>query len=127
MKIHCKYTGIKGFLTVYDRAVKFRYMITEEAKRRLKILSHWEKHGLSSTIDAFGVLKRTLYNWKHILKEGGGKIEALNPKKRAPKNRRRRSWDVHILEEIKRLRIEHPNLGAEKIYPLLLDYCLGTA
>ena len=33
MKIHCKYTGIKGFLTVYDHAVRYRYMITETAKK----------------------------------------------------------------------------------------------
>ena len=36
MKIHCKYTGIKGFLTVYDHAVRYRYMITETAKKRMK-------------------------------------------------------------------------------------------
>ena len=43
MKIHCKYTGIKGFLTVYDHAVRYRYMITETAKKRMKVLVHWEK------------------------------------------------------------------------------------
>ena len=125
MKIHCKYTGIKGFLTVYNRAVRYRYMITETALRRQKILIHWEKHGLLSTIDAFGVLKRTLYNWKRLFKEGGSKPEALNPKSRRPKLMRRRAWDYRILEEIKRLRSSevHPNLGAEKLHPLLLDFC----
>ena len=59
-------------------------------------------------------------------KQGGGKPEALNPKKRTPKNKRRRSWDWIILEEIKRLRDrdEHPNLGAEKLHPLLLDFAI---
>jgi transposase InsO family protein len=98
-------------------------MITDIALRRQKILIHWEKYGLSSTINAFGVLRRTLFNWKHNLKVSGGKIESLNPKKKTPKNRRRRSWDCRILEEIKKLRIDHPNLGAEKLYPLLLDFC----
>jgi transposase InsO family protein len=100
-------------------------MITETAKRRQKILMHWDKHGLSSTMDAFGVLRRTLFNWKRAFKEGGGKIEVLNPKKRIPKNKRKRSWDLRILEEIRRLRDAkvHPNLGAEKLYPLLLDFC----
>ena len=32
-------------------------------------------------------------------------------------------WNIEILEEIKRLREKHPNLGKEKLYPLLLDYC----
>lgn len=123
MKIHCKYTGIKGFLTVYNRALKYRYMITEQAKKRMKILIHWEKYGLSSTVDAFDVLERTLFNWKRVFKDGGGKIEALNPKSRVPQKKRKRMWDERIIEEIKKLRIDHPNLGAEKIHPLLLDYC----
>ena len=91
----------------------------------MKVFVHWEKHGLESTADAFGVLRRTLFNWKRAFKQGGGKPEALNPKKRTPKNKRRRSWDWRILEEIKRLRDrdEHPNLGAEKLHPLLLDFC----
>jgi transposase InsO family protein len=100
-------------------------MITETALRRHKILIHWEKHGLSSTIDAFGVLKRTLHNWKRALKEGGGKIEALNPKSKRPKTTRKRSWDYRILEEMKRLRSAevHPNLGAEKLHPLIEEFC----
>lgn len=125
MKIQNIYRGIKGFVTVYDRAVRYRYMITNIAKRRQKILIHWEKYGLESTIDAFGVLRRTLFNWKLAFRQSGGKPEALNPKKRTPKNKRIRSWDWRILEEIKRLRSrdQHPNLGAEKLHPLLLDFC----
>lgn len=123
MRIQSKYRGIKGFLTVYNRALRYRHMITETAKRRQKILIHWEKHGLESTIDAFAVLRRTLFNWKRALKEGKGKVEALNPKSRRPKVTRKRAWDWRILEEIKKLRIDHPNLGAEKLHPLLLDFC----
>ena len=122
MKIQSKYRGIKGFVTVYNRAVRYRYMITEQAKQRYRILIHWGKYGLDSTMNAFRVKRRTLFNWKKLLDEGGGKIEALNPKKRTPKNKRKRAWDYRLLEEIKQLRIEHPNLGAEKLYPLLLDF-----
>jgi transposase InsO family protein len=98
-------------------------MITAEAKRRLKILEHWKKHGLGSAIHAFEVSERTLWNWKGRLDSGGGKIEALNPGKRTPQTKRKRVWDVRILEEIEKLRINHPNLGKEKLYPLLLDFC----
>jgi transposase InsO family protein len=98
-------------------------MITEEAKRRLKILNHWKKYGLDSTMDAFAVSRRTLFNWKTLLDKGKNKIESLNPKKREPKKKRKRLWNIEILEEIKRLREKHPNLGKEKLYPLLLDYC----
>ena len=98
-------------------------MITEEAIRRLKILIHWEKHGIASTIDAFSISRRTLFNWKKSLTTGKGKTESLNPKKREPTQKRKRLWNVKILEEIRRLREKHPNLGKEKLYPLLLDFC----
>lgn len=125
MKIQSKYRGIKGFVTVYNRAVRYQYMITKKASERYKVLIHWSKHGLESTMDAFGKSRRTLFYWKKLLDEGGGKPEALNPKSKAPKQKRKRIWDYRILEEIKRLRDAkvHPNLGAEKLHPLLLDFC----
>lgn len=125
MKIHCKYRGIKGFLTVYDRAVRYAYMITETALKRVKILDHWKRHGMASAIHAFEVSERTLWDRKARFDAGGGKPEALNPKSKAPKEKRKRLWDVRVLEEIKRLRgvDVHPNLGAEKLHPLLLDFC----
>lgn len=98
-------------------------MITEQAKYRLKALIHWQKFGLLSTVDAFAVSRRTLFDWKQRLKGGKGRLEHLNPKKKTPKNRRKRSWNTAIIDEICRLRVKHPNLGADKIYPLLLDFC----
>ena len=47
--IHCKYTGIKGFLTVYNDGLRYRYMITERAKYKAKVSVFWEKHGLEAT------------------------------------------------------------------------------
>ena len=123
MRIQNIYRGIKGFVTVYNRAVRYRYMITEQAKERMRILIHWQKHGLESTIDAFGLKRRTLFNWKRLFNNGNRKVEALNPKSRKPQHTRKRSWNERIIDEIKRLRVKHPNLGAEKIHPLLLDFC----
>ena len=123
MKIASNYKGIKGFLTVYNRAVRYRYMITESAKRKMRILIHWEKYGLASAMDAFSVSRRTLFLWKKLLEQGEGKPEALNSKSTAPKTKRKRLWDFRILEELRRLRIDHPNLGKEKLHPLLLDFC----
>jgi transposase InsO family protein len=123
MKIQSKYRGIRGFVTVYNHAVRYRYMITKQALERYKILIHWGKHGLESTVDAFSKSRRTLFYWKDLLDKGGGKPEALNPKNKAPKQKRKRIWDYRILEEIRKLRIDHPNLGKEKLYPLLMDFC----
>ena len=124
MKIQSKYRGIKGFVTVYNRAVRYAYMITKTALKRFKILEHWKKHGIESTIHAFEVSERTLWNWKDRLAKGAGKVESLNPCKRTPQNKRKRIWDHRILEEIRRLRSqeEHPNLGKEKLYPLIKDF-----
>jgi hypothetical protein len=123
--IHCKYTGVKGFLTIYNDGLRYRYMITERAKYKAKVLVFWEKHGLEATMDAFPVKRSTLFLWKKKLREGGGKLETLNDKKRVPITRRKRIWPFEIRQKIRNLRDieEHPNLGPEKIYPLLLSFC----
>lgn len=118
-----KFKGTKGFITIWQRVLRFRYMITEQAKERCRILAFWEKHGAEATKEAFKIKERTLFLWQKKLKEGGGKLEFLNSKKRTPKNKRKRIWDIRILEEITKIRAEHKNLGKEKIHPLLLDFC----
>ena len=123
MKLHCKYTGIKGFVTVYRDAPRYRYMITAQALQKARILAFWEKHGLETTIEAFGVKRRTRYHWKRRFQEGGKKPEALNTRSTAPKTKRRRLWHPDIIAEIKRQRFDHPNLGKEKLYPILTRFC----
>mgnify|MGYP001613522755 CR=1 FL=1 len=123
MRIFNKFRGTKGFISTWERVLRFRYMITEQAKKRVRILAFWEKHGTEAAEEAFGVKKRTLYLWQRKLKEGKGKLEALNSGNRAPKKRRRRLWDARVLEELRRLRQEHPNLGKEKLHPLLTLFC----
>lgn len=125
--IHCKYTGIKGFVTVYNDALRYQYMITEKAKHKAKVLVFWEKHGLEAALDAFPHKRSTLYLWKQQWIKGGKKIEALNEKSRAPRTKRKRLWPLEIIQEIKRLRQEHPNLGAEKIHPLLKSFCASRS
>lgn len=100
-------------------------MITEKAKLKAKVLVFWEKHGFEATLDAFPHKRSTIYCWKRQWEHGDKKIEALNDKSRAPRTRRKRLWPVEIIQEIKRFRGReiHPNLGAEKIYPLLLEWC----
>jgi len=124
-RIHCKYTGIKGFLTVYNDALRYRYMITKKALEKARILAFWEKHGLEATGDAFRVKRRTLFDWKRKFVLGNKIPEALNEKKRTPKHKRKRLWPDEIIAEIKRQRWEHPNLGKEKLYPILKSFCVA--
>ena len=123
-KIHCKYTGVKGFVSAYEDGLRWR-MLTQKAKDKAKALVFWEKHGLQATMDAFSVKRSTLFEWKRQLKEGQGKLIALNEKKRTPKHTRKRDWPFEIRQKIKQIRHDpiHPNLGPEKIYPLLLQFC----
>ena len=100
-------------------------MITDNALKKVKILAFWEKHGLGTTIEAFSVRRRTLFYWKRRFDQGGRKPEALNDKKRAPYTRRKRIWPEEVLSEIKRQRWEHPNLGKDKLYPVLHRFCEG--
>ncbi len=101
-------------------------MITDQAQERAKILTFWQHHGLAATKDAYVLSLRTLHDWKARLKQGGGKLESLNPVSRAPKTTRKRTWDTRTLEEIRRLREKYPNLGPMKIYPLLRTFCRTT-
>ncbi len=122
MRIFNKFRGTKGFISTWERVIRFRYMITEQAKERCRILAFWEKHGDDATKEAFKVSRRTLFNWQAALSKGGGKLESLNPVKRIPKNKRKRVWDSRTLDELRRIREIHKNLGKEKVHPLLKQY-----
>ena len=124
-RIHSKYTGIKGFITVYNDALRYGYMSTHKALEKARVLVFWEKHGLAATLDAFPVKRSTLYTWKKRWEEGGKKIEVLNDRSRAPRTTRKRLWPLEIIGELKRLRSReiHPNLGGEKLVPLLQAFC----
>ena len=127
MQIHRISYGIKGFVKLANYAIRWSRMVTDKAKRKARILAFWQKHGLEATIEAFGVKRRTLYLWKSKQKKGGGSLEALNEKSKRPKSVRRRAWPDEIKGEIKRLRDTYPNLGKDKIHPLLKAFCLERA
>ena len=122
--IHCKYTGVKGFVRAYEDGLKYR-MLQEKAKFKLKVLLFWEKHGLQATMDAFPVKRSALFEWKKTLKDNQGKLLSLNEKKRMPIHTRHREWPFEVRQKIKQIRHDelHPNLGPEKIYPLLKKFC----
>ena len=123
MQIHRVGYHVKGFYKLNDYAIRYARMVTEEAKRRARILLFWEKHGLAATKEAFGVGRSTLFEWKKMRKAQSGHMEALNSGSKRPKQVRRRTWPDEVKSEIKRLRKEHPNLGKEKIHVFLKQFC----
>ena len=99
-------------------------MLTERAKERVKVVDFFQGYGLEAAIEAFGVSKSSIYSWKKKLKDSEGKLEVLNDKSRAPKNRRKMEVDKEVIEFIKQTRQKRYNLGKEKIKYLLDEYCL---
>jgi len=124
MRLFCIYKGIKGFVSVYNLIMKYENgLIDDSVKRKLKILSFFEKYGLKPTIDAFGVSKSTIYRWRKILRDNNGRIEALKDKSRAPKRRRKRNIDIRVIDFIVDIRKRYGRIGKEKIKVLLDEYC----
>ncbi len=116
--------GIRGFYRVAAYAMRMEN-IDEVAQTRAKTLTFWKQYGLSATMAAFAVSRRTLYRWK-ALQESSGDMTVLENRSRAPRRRRHRNWPDGIKAEIKRLRCKHPNLGRDKIHPLwitMMIYC----
>src|SRR3989344_9703307 len=114
-----KFKDTKGFITIWQRVLRFRYMITEQAKERCRILAFWERHGTEATREAFRVSRRTLFRWQKKLKEKKGQLEGLNALSQAPNKRRKRKVEENILKKIIELRTLHPRLANEKIHTLL--------
>jgi transposase InsO family protein len=111
---------IKGLIKIADLAYEFENM-TKSANDKYNILCFLDKYGFAATIDAFGISKRTLYYWRQKLKDNG-KL-GLNDKSKAPINKRVKTWDADVVDEIKYLRDIYPNIGKNKLHPLIDEFC----
>jgi putative transposase len=116
-----KFRGTKGFITMWERVIRFRYMITEEAKERCRILAFWEKHGDGATMEAFQVSRRTLFRWQKKLNQTMGKLEGLNKGSRAPKKRRKREIPEKVKNFILNERKFDPHLSKDKLAVLMKE------
>ena len=104
---------------MWERVIRFRYMISETAKKRVEILAFWEKYGDEATTEAFKVSRPTLFRWQKTLRENMGKLESLNKKSTAPKGRRKRLVPEAVKVFIINERLFDPNLSKDKLAVLL--------
>ena len=125
MQQYNKTKGVRGIVSLYHDALRFRDMITPQAEERVRILAFWQKHGDSATKEAFKVSRATLFRWQKALRSGGGKIESLVPGSTAPKMRRRRVIPDSVKELIMRERLRE-KIGKEKLARLLRDDGITT-
>jgi transposase InsO family protein len=114
--------GVKGLLRIAKLGLIDANM-DDIVRTRLKILAHWHKFGLASTMHAFGNSKSTLYAWRKLLKGAGGNTVALKPASTRPKKLRAAAWNPQIVSELARLRKLYPNLGKEKVFAKLVPFC----
>ena len=119
MRIFNKFRNTRGFVSLWQQTIHFRYMVTDKAKERVRILAFWERHGEAAAKEAFSISRRTLYRWQDALKRSGGKIEGLNAASTAPQRRRTRVVPDPLKTRIIELRTLHPRLGKEKIHAIL--------
>jgi hypothetical protein len=96
----------------YERLRRYAdrmHAISVTAAHRLMVLNFWAKHGLQAAMDAFGVSRRTLYNWRLAYKDSDGDTAALNNQSRAPKHLRQRlPWAEGVLAQLVSLRQQMP-------------------
>jgi len=114
-----KFRGTKGFIVLWERMLRFRYMITEQAKERCRILAFWEKHGDAAAKEAFKVSRATLFRWQKALKENNGKLEGLNTQSRCPKSKRKRIVPQEVKDFIIKERKYDPKISKDKLAVLM--------
>lgn len=96
--------------------------LSDPAVFRLKVLDHHYKYGWKSAVDAFGVGKSTLYEWKKVYESSGKNKYCLVPKSTRPHHTRTMTLNPQLVEFIKAMRVEYGNLGRAKIKPFLDEY-----
>jgi len=116
--------GIEGYYRFMKTVISInRNQQDKTAQYRLKVLKHFWKHGLDSTLDAFPVSRPTIFRWQRELKISGGKLQSLIPKSTRPRRVRKMEVSTQIVDKIKSLRKKWPNLSKHKLKPLLDVYC----
>lgn len=92
------------------------------ARFRLHVLEYYYRWGLKPTLDAFGVKKSTLYDWKRNYEQAGKKLISLVPQSTRPHQTRRMLTHWKLVEFIKQMRKDFGNVGSGIIKPFLHEY-----
>lgn len=92
-------------------------------EKRLEIIQFFEKYGKEATEIAYKKKRSTIFLWKQKLKKAGGKLSALAPVDRAPKNKRHRVIHPFMANYIVEYRTAHPRADKVTITPSLALAC----
>ena len=97
----------------------------ETIEKRLEIIEFSEKFGFEATRKAFGKSRATIFLWKGKVKKANGKLSALAPGDKVPKNKRRREVHPFIERFILDYRTAHPGVDKATIAPALASACFN--
>jgi hypothetical protein len=92
------------------------------AKFRLHALDHMEKYGWRSTVDAFGIKKSTLYDWRKAFRLSYKKLVSLVPTSTRPHHVRQMQIEPEILTFIRAVREQYGRVGKKKLKLLVDEY-----
>ena len=99
-----------------------KFDLSDPAKFRLHVLDHYFKYGWKSTIDAFGVKRSTLYDWRKVFINSKKKINSLVPRSTRPNHLREMRTDPRLVEFIKSVRVEYGNVSKYKLRIFVDEY-----
>lgn len=99
--------------------------VSDVAAFRRHVLEYYCKYGLQPTVEAFGVKKSSLYNWKRKYERSGRKYISLVPESTRPHQTRVMHTDGRLVEFIRVMRETYGNIGQEMIKPFLDEYAKG--
>ncbi|MDO8687485.1 MAG: integrase core domain-containing protein [Dehalococcoidales bacterium] len=116
------------FKSGYSRFMKYVHDVFDHPKQksieqRLEIIKFSDEFGFEAAKRAFGKSRSTIYLWKQKLKNSGGKLSALAPGNRTPRNKRHRVVDPFIERFIVNYRSEHHGADKTTITPALGAVC----
>lgn len=99
-----------------------KFDLSDPAKFRLHVLDHYFQYGWKSAVDAFGVKKSTLYDWRKVFLLSKRKINSLVPRSTRPNNIRQMMVDPRFVDFIGSVREEYGNVSKYKLKVFIDEY-----
>lgn len=97
--------------------------LSDPAKFRLHVLDHYFKYGWKSAVDAFGVKKSTLYDWKKMFIKSRKNLNSLVPKSTKPNHTRKMTTNPRLVEFIRSVREDYGPVSKYKLKVFTDVYC----
>jgi transposase InsO family protein len=111
--INMRYLGTKQFVS--NESPEYFSTIN-------KIVQFGDKYGYKACIEAFMISKSTYYNYKKLCTATD---KPLPLRSKRPINVRKSNWNKEIVNFIVKIRLQHANIGKDKIKYYLDKYCLN--